>query len=230
MTPGASLQGLPLEAARCVFEFAYSPALYVDPERLLALTPVSLEGVQAPAAQLSQAIAQTVGLPDLEGLDVAQPLHRVALLPRDLVHELAWWMGLRSASEALRKVILHADLQTLAPHLQRTHWSWVFRPSGVSLPVFEVTDDAWSQPVSEWPARIRRNGWEAMLALCLGLPRSIGQRLWLKFPVQMPDVFAQARSAPDGMQMQALKVNVEAAYEAAIGHVRPEWDAQWSLA
>ncbi|MEK7346576.1 MAG: SctK family type III secretion system sorting platform protein [Pseudomonadota bacterium] len=230
MTQGASLQGLSLDAARCIFEFAYLPAQYADPERLVSLKPALLDGVDAPVERVSRAIAQTLGLPDLDGLDTAQPLHRAALLPHDVIRELAWCLGLRSASAALRKLVLREDLNALEGHLRPAHWSWVFRPFERDMPLAMATESALQQQVvAEWPPLIWRSGWDALVRICLGLPRSIGQRLWLKLPVQTPDVFALAMPAPDAAEMQSLTLHVAQAYDAVVQQWSPQWDRQWSV-
>jgi len=230
MTQGSSLQGLSLEAARCIFEFAYLPSQYTEPERLVSLKPAMLAGVDAPAERVSRAIAQTLGLPDLDGLDTAQPLHRVALLPHDVIRDLAWWLGLRSASAALRKLVLREDLNALDGHVRQAHWSWVFSPFEGAMPSALATESALQQQaVAEWPQLIWRSGWDALVSICLGLPRSIGQRLWLKLPVQTPDVFALAMPAPDAAQMQSLTQHVTQAYAAVVQQWSPQWDKQWSV-
>jgi hypothetical protein len=231
MTATASLQGLPMDSARCIFEFAYLPSQYADPERLVSLRPAALKGLDAPVERVSRALAQTLGLPDLEGLDTAQPLHRAALLPHDVVREVAWWLGLRSHSAALRKLVLREDLQALEGHVSPEHWSWVF--SSVEVPMSLALPTEWvlpEQAVAEWPPLIWRSGWDALLRICLGLPRSIGQRFWLKLPVQTPDVFALATPAPDANEMQALTLHLTQAYAAVVQQWRPQWDAQWQLA
>lgn len=231
MTPAAALQGLPLDAARCIFEFAYLPAQYVDPERGAQLRPAALDGLDMPVAQVSRAMVQTLGLPDLVGLDTVQPLHRAALLPRDAVRELALWVGLRRASGALRKLVLRQDVQALAEQVHDAHWSWVFSPNAAPMPQAASTELVLQQlAVIEWPKIIWQCGWDALVDICLVLPRSIGQRLWLKLPVQTPDVFALATPALGTSEMQALTQAVAQAYEAMVNQWNPQWDSQWQVA
>jgi hypothetical protein len=224
-----TLQDLPLDAARCIFEFAYLPAHYTDPERLDSLKPAALEGLELPVASVSRALAKTVDLPDLDGLDTAQTSHRVALLPHQALRELAWWLGLGCSSAALRKLVLREDLQALQDHVHSADWDWVFSLSNASPPLTMSMEATLQQrAVAEWPQQIWHSGWDALLRLCLGLPRSIGQRLWLKLPAHLPDVFAFATQAPDETELQVLTQHVTQTYTAWVRQWDPQWDEQWS--
>lgn len=230
MTPTETLQDLPLDAARCIFEFAYLPAYYADPERLDSLKPAALAGLELPVASVSRALAKTVSLPDLDGLDTAQTSHRVALLPHQALRELAWWLGLRCSSAALRKLVLRKDLQALQDHIHSAHWDWVFSPINASPPLAMSMEATLQQRVvAEWPSQIWHSGWDALLRLCLGLPRSIGQRLWLKLPAHLPNVYALAAPAPDATELQVLTRHVTQTYSAWVQQWDPKWDEQWSL-
>lgn len=231
MTQALSVQDLPLAAARCVFEFAYLPAQYTHPQRLAQLRPAALADLNLPAERVSRALEQAVGLPEMQGLDLSQTTHRAALLPHEVVRELAWWLGLRSGSAMLRKLVRRQDLETLAPHVSQAQWSWVFRPSSQPLPQAASTLQALqAEPVSQWPPLLWRSGWEALIGLCQSLPRSIGQRLWLKLPAQTPDVFALAMPVPDAGAVEALVHHVEQAYEAVVPSWNPVWASQWLAA
>ncbi len=229
MTLTLPLHDLPLEAARCVFEFAYLPAQYAHPERLARLRPSALTDLNLPVERVSRAVEQAVGLPEMQGLDLAQTAHRAALLPHPVLRELAWWLGLRSGSAMLRKLVLRQDLETLAPHVNDAQWSWVFSPVSRPLPQTATTQQALQGvPVSQWPEWLWRSGWEALVGLCQGLPRGIGQRLWLKLPAETPDVFALALPTPDAEAVQALVHNVAQAYEAVVPAWNPAWASQWT--
>jgi YOP proteins translocation protein K (YscK) len=228
MMQAFALQDLSLEAARCMFEFAYLPAQYIHPERLARLRPAALADLKLSVGQVSRAVEQAVGLPEMQGLDLAQTAHRVALLPHEVVRELAWWMGLRCGSAMLRKLVLRQDLETLMPHVSEAQWSWVFSPLSRPLPQAGTTQQSLQGvSVSQWPEILWNSGWSALVALSLALPRSIGQRLWLKFPSDIPDVFAQVTPAPDAGTVEALVHNVTQAYEAVVPAWNPAWDSQW---
>ncbi len=228
MTSSMQLLGLSAPAARHVFEFAHLPALYADPERIAEVRPPALQNLKIHPANLSGALTLALQLPELKALDTFSPLHRAALLPRELLRELAWYLGLQSAHAHLRKLVLRQDLDNLADDVQPKHWRWVFQAHDVVLPSQLFTaNELRDVPISDWPGRLLDRGWQLLHQLSRSLPVCVGRRMHLKLPLSLPGYDVGVPTALTDLEVGQLQIQSSQTYTAMVSDCHPEWEQLW---
>jgi len=228
MTSSMQLMGLSTTAARHVFEFAHSPALYADPERIAAVRPSALQNLETHPANLSAALALAFELPELKALDTFSPLHRAALLPREWLRELAWYLGLQSAHIHLRKLVLRQDLENLANDVQSKHWHWVFQAHDVVLSRQLFTaNELRDVPIAAWPARLLDRGWQLLHQLTRSLPVCVGRRMQLKLPLSLLGDDVGVLPALTEQEVGQLHIQATNTYTAMVSECHPEWEQLW---
>lgn len=233
------VMGLPAEAARCVFEFAYHPAGYIHPERVHDLVPVVLQRTGVSSRDVSIGLLEMPGLSIWNGLDWSNVQHRLALLPLEGLNKLAWRLGLASVAPRLRRVIVGREWLALSEFLSADDWLWVDewpRPmaagaragaastvnrSAIAQPLNWLPVDALDAlPLTDWPTHLQQWGWQVVDAACHAMPTDIGERLRLKLPLvttQMP------KPPHPTLALTALV----AAYPSAVAQWNSAWDAMW---
>lgn len=228
MTSSMQLMGLSTTAARHVFEFAHSPALYADPERIAAVRPSALQNLETHPANLSAALALAFELPELKALDTFSPLHRAALLPREWLRELAWYLGLQSAHIHLRKLVLRQDLENLANDVQSKHWHWVFQAHDVVLSRQLFTaNELRDVPIAAWPARLLDRGWQLLHQLTRSLPVCVGRRMQLKLPLSLSAYEMGVPPELTDQEVGQLQIQATHTYTAMVSECHPEWEQLW---
>jgi hypothetical protein len=214
----------PPEVGRAVYDFLLRPAACADPDRMARPPVLQL------ACQRVDEIAFARGLgsapPPIdppgwtERIDWASPLHRLAMLPREVLKTLAWYLGLAGQHQALRRIVRRDDLRALqANGVSLDHLAFVY-----SLPVdATATASTASQPIvrdppppaessidpAAWPPRIARTGWALIAAAAASLPAALAWRLALKLPIDAsPDDASAACIAPADPLFETVRAQV----------------------
>lgn len=204
------LLDLPAELGRLIHEFLFMPSLGGHPERVGLPEPFDRGGEEVRAIAIEQGLlGPPVGSRDAElclgQIDWQSPLHRLALLPREILEALSWYLGLAACRDRLRRIVMRDELRALyAQGLSAEHLAFVYqlpeqpRMSGLS----SVPESAQSVPVlPDWPQHIQAEGWSVLKAVQALLPDPIAARYELKLPPDRPSgVSASGRAAPAGAE------------------------------
>jgi hypothetical protein len=226
--PG-ELLGLPAELGRLIHEFLFRPGLGAHPERLALPSPFDQAGEVVQAVVIERGLlGPAAGSVDAEAclaqFDWQSPLHRIALLPRDILETLSWYLGLAACRDRLRRIVMRDELRALhARGLSAGHLAFVYQlpeqagtrglsdsrriESGgqSSAPGHTGMDGRSSAPESmrsepvqpAWPERILAEGWSILEAVRALLPDPIAVRYQLKLPPDRPsDASSPERVAP----------------------------------
>lgn len=215
MTPIQLFQ-LPPALASTVLNFLQHPSREADPDRLTASLPAAWAPPLSPAAE--QALSQEWQLDaerDLPLLDLRQPLHRLALLPRALLGQLARQLGLLDQGRRLRRVILRSEREALAGQVSRGEWAWLLEPQR------PVAAQALAEPA--WPelaAWLDTLGWALLTQAAASLPGGLAQRLTLKLrPVTLN---------PAPLDTEQALHRVLDHYPRCVAELAPDWEAGWN--
>lgn len=200
----------PQAVARQVYCALFLPAMDMDPQQKDLTVPPALIGL--PPEQLSQALNQGDLAQWSQELDGQQVPHRIALLPRAVIHQISWNLGLLMHARELRQVVMRPDLLSLAEQgLGDQDWQWIdtFSLLAMNEPLSQEPP-----PLNHWATWLQSTGEQALASLALGLPTSVGQRLRWKLPLneRLP---LQDAPPPDVLF---------AAYNRAVEDWNKDWD------
>jgi hypothetical protein len=208
---------LPPPLAAAVLNFLTRPAQEADPQRLAGALPPGWPLPLSAAAQ--RAVQQPWHLDtgrDVELLDPAQPLHRLALLPRAALATLARQLALHDQAARLRRVVLRSERQALAPHIEATDWAWLLSPAAGS-PAQALAEPA----LHELPHWLDTVGWALLEAAATLLPTGLAQRLQLKLRP------APATGPGLALPAELARQRVLARYPGAAATWSPRWEPDW---
>jgi len=225
------LLDLPIELSRLIHDFAFRPGLGAHPERIALPMPLNSanDSVQAVAIERGL-LGPAAGPLDAERclgqIDWQSPLHRIALLPREILEALAWYLGLAAFRDRLRRVVMRDELRTLhAQGLSAEHLAFVYQipddpgSKGGSTGAAAVLRES---ATSTWPQRIQAQGWSILGELREVLPASIAARFQLKLPPEAPSVAGdEPPLAPNDPRFEWVRERVVAAW-------RPDFDSRLS--
>ncbi len=204
-------QGLlnwPQAVARQTHAALFLPTLDMHPSQFERCIPPTLAPLSA--ASLSQALR--TAQPDAwdSEFDGRQLSHRLALLPRHVLADVAWHLGLVLHAPTLRQVVLREELDLLDRQgLDGSAWTLVFKaPTGTA-----TSTALRERPVAQWSDGLRLSGEQSLIALSQTLPPSLGQRLRWKLPA------AEASGQPPAADL------LSAAYTACVPAWSTDWDA-----
>lgn len=196
----------PQTVARQVHAALFLPAHDMHPSQFEQCIPSSLQGISP--ASLSQAL-RGKEQDWARVFDGRQRLHRLALLPRDVIERLCWNLGVVTYAVELRKIVLREDLEFLAQHgMDEAAWALVFQDPAFSTDAHVLAPNS----LDQWPDLMRRTGEQGLAAIAKALPPSLRQRLLWKLP---------AASCEDASAPNAALLTL--AYEATV----PRWSADW---
>ncbi|MEN9775656.1 MAG: hypothetical protein RL322_2726 [Pseudomonadota bacterium] len=204
-SPGVEpLLQLPREIARLVIEFVLNPGAGADPGRVRLPAPLepgsdSVRACSIERGLLGPAIGGREAEDCLRQFQWQSPLHRLAVLPREVLESLAWHLGLATLRDRLRRVVTRDALRALhAEGVSAEHLSFVYQ-----LP--DVTDPSrgLASPTERLPAAlpadplngthpIAQAGWGVLGSLHALLPEAIALRFRLKCPPQLEQASAVA--------------------------------------
>jgi hypothetical protein len=207
MLPACVLQW-PQPVSRQVMSALFMPAADLHPDQARSLVPRALWAL--PAADLSRGL-EPVARQWPQEIDGRRIEHRLALLPRSVLEQVSWNLGLLLAASSLRKRVLRSELQTLAEHgLSEDDWALVHQaPRSAALPPVELP----TNELPQWPELLRHAGAQALLALTAPLGQILGARLTWKLPPGEP-ASSQAPSA----------TLLKQAYAPAVHRWSTDWD------
>jgi len=225
------LLDLPIELSRLIHDFAFRPSLGAHPERLALPMPLdsTSDAVQVIAIERGL-LGPAAGPVDAERclgqIDCQSPLHRIALLPREILEALAWYMGLAAFRDRLRRIVMRDELRALhAQGLSSEHLDFVYQipdspgrqgaSTGAAAAVLELAP-------ANWPQRIQAHGWSILSALRAVFPASIAARYQLKLPPEAP-----AR-AGDEHPLPPNDPRFEWVRERVVAAWRPDFDSSLS--
>ena len=235
LEPVRFLLELPGASGRAVYDALLRPGALAHPDRLVC--PAALAPTGAGVSELAH--ERGLGLPSrpadpsgwMAGIDWASPLHRLALLPREVLESLAWYLGLAGEHQSLRQIVLRDSLQALqANGVSGDHLAFVY-----GLPTDQVgagsasvsssgraasaTNDPFTEP-AYLPARIIRTGWGLISADAASLPHPLSWRLTIKLPPEAsPEAGRTASITPGDRLFEWVRAQVVTAWQ-------PEFDAR----
>jgi hypothetical protein len=183
----------------------FMPAQDMHPDQARALVPPALWALSA--SRISRGLAPQQSWPaELDGRRLS---HKLALLPRVVLEQVGWNLGLLSSASNLRRLVLRHELQLLADQgMQEADWALVLSaPRQAKNTNAPLTNAA----VAQWPALIRHTGQLALAALATSMDSVLAQRLSCKLA---PTTAAAELPAPDTLEL---------AYTQAVG----PWSAHW---
>ena len=201
----------PEQVTRQVMTALYTPAADMHPEQAHALVPRELWAL--PATVLSRGLGEPLNDWPAE-LDGRKVEHRLALLPRTVLEQVAWNLGLLAHAASLRKLVLRSEVQALSEQgLQDGDWQLAL--SAPRSPAHDMQTLA-QAPLEQWPALMRHAGLLALRALAASLGPVLGQRLIWKLPTGLPTVGAD-QAPPSAL--------VHLAYTPASKQWSSHWDS-----
>jgi len=222
--PSRFVLATPPEVGRAVYDFLLRPAAGADPGRVARPAVLQSAGQRVDEIALAQGLGAAPPPRDpagwIERIDWASPLHRLAMLPREVLATLAWYLGLAGQHRALRRIVRREDLRALqANGVSADHLAFVY-----SLPVdAPAAASAASRPIARdmappaepsidpaaWPPRIARTGWALIAAVAASLPAALAWRLALKLPIEAsPDDAGGACIVPADPLFEMVRAQV----------------------
>jgi hypothetical protein len=198
----------PQPVSRQVMSALFMPAADLHPDQARSLVPRALW--RLPAADLSRGL-EPVARQWPQEIDGRRIEHRLALLPRSVLEQVSWNLGLLLAASSLRKRVLRSELQLLAEHgLSDEDWALVHEaPRSAAAPALDLP----TSELPQWPELLRQAGAQALLALATPLGQILGARLRWKLPPGEP--------APGPAPSAAL---LKQAYAPAVRRWSTDWD------
>jgi len=202
----APLLQLPGEIGRLVIEFVLNPGAGADPRQVRLPAPLEQTSDAVRACSIERGLrGPAIGASDAEEclrqFQWTSPLHRLAILPRDVLETLAWYMGLAALRDRLRRVVTRDALRALhAVGVSAEHLSFVYQLPDASdrLPARTLQADglAAAMPADglSGSQHIAQAGWAALASLHAVLPSAIASRFRLKCP---PEPDKASMVAPD---------------------------------
>ncbi len=189
MTLADAVLRLPRDVGQLVYAFLFAPLSQAHPERLplpqsLADTGhaanVAAWGVLHPGDR-SLAAGETAWHGQI---DWRSPIHRLAMLPRNIIEALSWYLGLAVLGDRLRRVVIRDELLALqAAGVSAQHLDFVY-----SLPAVAAVKSPAAAPLGSGvsPALsadlVWQAGWQALQSGTRSLPESLARRLSVKCP------------------------------------------------
>jgi hypothetical protein len=227
--PSRFVLSTPPEVGRAVYDFLLRPAGCADPGRIARPAALQPAGQRADEIALARGLGTAVPPSDpagwIERIDWASPMHRLAMLPREVLATLAWYLGLAGQHWALRRIVRRDDLRALqASGVSADHLAFVY-----ALPIDAAgTATAAPRPIARdaalsaepsfdpaaWPSRIARTGWALIATVAVSLPAALAWRLVLKLPVEASPGEANAACITPGDPLfEAVRSQVVAAWQ-----------------
>jgi hypothetical protein len=201
----------PRAVSRQVMCALFMPAQDMHPEHARVQVPRTLWAL--PAAPLSRGL-ETPPTDWPAELDGSRIDHRLSLLPRSVLEQVAWNLGLVIHGPNLRKLVLREQVQTLNEQGLQDHDWQLALSSSIATSAPTAPEPLPALNLTEWPQRLKQSGFMALQALAVHMGPVLGQRLSWKLP---PDFTADvATTRPSNAQLQL-------AYTPAVSH----WSAQW---
>lgn len=172
----------PQAVARQVFTAVMVPAADMHPAQARQAVPQALWAVSP--VHLSKALNQGTPADWHSAIDGRQISHRLALLPTEVVGQVAWNLGLLMHARNLRQVVLREEVQALAEAgIDEAAWQWVLQPIKPHQ-LMAADSRLASLPMAQWPQWLRERGEQALAALTGTLMPALAQRLRWKLGVQ----------------------------------------------
>ena len=187
MPLASSVLNLPQKIGQAVYTFLFAPGQSVHAERLALPEGLSKADASARAVALARdgEIPQSLDTAWHSQIDWRSLEHRTAVLPREALEVLAWYLGLAAYASALRQVVLREELLSLqSGGVAAEHLEFVY-----ALPASETTQPIVKPSVSRLTPEhassdIWRAGWACLSSFAGQLPAALGARLMLKLPLQ----------------------------------------------
>lgn len=223
-----ALLELPADLGRLIHEFVFRPVLGAHPERVALPSPLhdGSDAVQAIAIErglLGPAAGRVDAQLCLGQIEWQSPLHRMALLPREVLEALAWYLGLAAFRDRLRRIVMRDEIRALhAEGLSAEHLAFVYQLPELAgerrSPEGRLGTES-GAVTANWPQQILGRGWGVLGAVRSRLPAPIAVRFQFKLPPGVPEPVDEGTSVLPDPLFDWIRERVVNAW-------RPDFDAR----